>query len=55
MRQLKPEAYYILLTARGDVTFEEFDDPQMRSFVRSKTDLGVTGLADFIKDLYRES
>lgn len=55
MRELKPQAYYILLTARGDVTFEEFENPQAKSFVRSKTDLSVEGLADFIKGLYPEA
>jgi DNA-binding NtrC family response regulator len=51
MRALRPNAHYILLTARGDVSFEDFDSPIARSHVRYKTELSVRGLVEVIAEL----
>lgn len=54
MRELRPACHYLLFTARGDVSFREFDTPGTKSYVRFKTELSVRGLVEFIKGLFRE-
>jgi DNA-binding NtrC family response regulator len=54
MRGLRPACHYLLFTARGDVSFVEFDSPDTKSHVRFKTELSVRGLVEFIRELFRE-
>ena len=54
MRELRPASHYLLFTARGDVSFGEFDSPDKKSYVRFKTELSVRGLVEFIRGLFRE-
>lgn len=54
MRELRPASHYLLFTARGDVSFDEFDSPDMKSYVRFKTELSVRGLVEFIRGLCLE-
>ena len=54
MRELRPASHYLLFTARGDVSFVEFDSPGTKSYVRFKTELSVRGLVEFIRGLFRE-
>jgi len=51
MRKLRPHAHYILLTARGDVSFADFDSPGTNSHVRFKESSAVEDLVRFIKEL----
>lgn len=54
MRELRPACHYLLFTARGDVSFVEFDLPDEKSYVRFKTEVSVRGLVEFIKGLFAE-
>ncbi len=54
MRELHPACHYLLFTARGDVSFGEFDSPDTKSYVRFKTELSVRGLVEFIRRLFGE-
>lgn len=54
MRELRPACHYLLFTARGDVSFVEFDSPDKKSYVRFKTELSVRGLVEFIRRLFLE-
>jgi ActR/RegA family two-component response regulator len=51
LKMLRPDAHYILLTARGDVSFEDFDSPDTKSYVRYKTALSTQELVEFIREL----
>lgn len=54
MQELHPTSHYLLFTARGDMSFVEFDSPDKKSYVRFKTDLSVRGLVEFIRGLFLE-
>lgn len=54
MQELRPASHYLLFTARGDMSFVEFDSPDKKSYVRFKTDLSVRGLVEFVRDLFLE-
>lgn len=54
MQELRPTSHYLLFTARGDVSFAEFDSPDKKSYVRFKTELSVRGFVEFIRGLFLE-